>query len=333
MHQTYEVEPFEVINDEIIEKVIKEGYENGLEVTHTGKVADYIPELSKYPQHDVGVCAMKSNGKVFAFGDHDKRFTIQSISKIPNLAFAFTKLGAREVFSHVMAEPTGDAFNSIIKLDTRADVPFNPMINAGAIQIISLLVNDYTFQEMLEFTRAICMDPDIDLNEAVYHSESETGYRNRAIAYLLKSKDVLMADPDKTLDAYFKLCSLNVTAKSLAGMGLVIACNGMDPIKGVRIIDAGYVKRLKSIMFTCGLYDYSGEYGLRVGIPSKSGVGGGISAAAKGPLGIGTYGPAVDSHGNSVAGLAAMEHISHRLRLHVFDYGDYSFNTEENSIE
>lgn len=319
-YQTYERNPIEHVTKEVERQIFGEAYENGLEVTKDGRVADYIPELAKADRDAFGICAMKPDGDCLCFGDTDTRFSMQSISKVINLGVALKYRGARDVFSYVNAEPTGDAFNSIIKLDTASDLPFNPMINAGAIQVVSLLVKEFSFEDLLQIARECCLDPEISLNEAVYRSESETGDRNRAIAWLLKSKGVLQADPEETLDLYFKMCSLNVTAKSLAGLGLVLSCDGTDPFRGKHLIRPGYVRRLKSIMFTCGMYDYSGEYGMKVGIPSKSGVGGGIMCAAGGPMGIGVYGPSLDSKGNSVAGVTALEHISHLLHLHVFDF-------------
>lgn len=319
-YQTYERNPITNITKDTVRQIIGEAYENGLEMTKEGKVADYIPELAKADRDAFGICAMIRDGECISYGDITTRFTIQSISKVINLAVALKYRGARDVFSHVNSEPTGDAFNSIIKLDTASDLPFNPMINAGAIQVVSLLVNEFSFEDLLGIAREACLDPEIELNEAVYRSEAETGDRNRSIAWLLKSKGVLQADPDKTLDLYFKMCSLNVTAKSLAGLGLVLSCDGMDPFRGKHLIRPGYVRRIKSIMFTCGMYDYSGEYGMKVGIPSKSGVGGGIMCAAKGPMGIGTFGPSLDAKGNSIAGITALEHMSHLLHLHVFDF-------------
>ena len=181
-----------------------------------------------------------------------------------------------------------------------------------------MLSNIMDFDELLAFARAFCMDEDITLNEAVYRSEAETGDRNRAIAYLLKSKGVLQGDPEKTLDLYFRMCSLNVNARSLSNMGLLLADGGRNPFTGKHVIHPGYVRTIRSLMFTCGLYDESGEYGVLVGIPSKSGVGGGIVASVSGRWGIGTYGPALNEKGNSAGGVAAMQHISHLLRLNVF---------------
>lgn len=318
MYFTYEQPDFDVNDPGEVRRVIREAYANGRESAPTGAVADYIPELAKASAEDFGLCVRDLTGQTIAHGEVEKRFSIQSISKVINLAAALKYLGFRETFSHVMLEPSGDAFNSILKLDTVSSLPFNPMINAGAIQVMSMLSNIMDFDDLLNFARAFCMDDDIVLNEAVYRSEAETGDRNRSIAYLLKSKGVLQGDPNKTLDLYFKMCSLNVNAKSLANMGVLLANRGENPFTGKHILHPGYVRTLKSLMFTCGLYDESGEYGVLVGLPSKSGVGGGIVAVVSDRWGIGTYGPALNAKGNSVGGIAALQHMSHLLRLNIF---------------
>ena len=300
-------------------------YVIGRSWTERGKVADYIPELKKADRDDFGICLMKKDGTVLSYGDVDTRFSMQSISKTVTLAAALLKFGFVKTFSHVKMEPSGDSFNSIIKLDTASNLPYNPMINAGAIQVVSLLANELTFEELLALTRAFCMDDGITLNHAVYESEAQTGDRNRAIAYLLKSKGVLQADPEKTLDLYFKMCSLNVTARSLAGLGLILANDGRNPFTGRRLMDPRYIRTINSIMFTCGMYDGSGEFGVKVGVPAKSGVGGGITCGVKGRMGIGVYGPALDERGNSIAGIAALESLSAQLHLSVFDYAEELF--------
>ena len=305
---------------EALEEAFSQGYEIGRAATARGRVADYIPELAKADPGAFGICMLRPGGESLAYGEAETRFSIQSICKVIILAAALRLWGFEDTFSHVMMEPSGDAFNSILKLDTRSDLPFNPMINAGAIETASLLVRDLSFEDMLAYTRDLCLDPAIELNEAVYRSEAQTGYRNRAIAYLLKSKGVMSADPDRTLDLYFRLCSLNVSARSLAGLGLVIANDGKDPDTGRTLIAPEHVRTIQSILFTCGMYDYSGKYSVKVGVPSKSGVGGGIVCAAKGPMGIGLYGSALDDFGNSRGAVKAMVHISQALGLHVFEY-------------
>ena len=249
-------------------------YVIGRSWTGQGRVADYIPELKKADRDAFGICLMKKDGTVLSYGDVETRFSMQSISKTVTLAAALHKFGFVKTFSHVHMEPSGDSFNSIIKLDTASNLPYNPMINAGAIQVVSLLAGECSFEELLALTRELCMDDGITLNRAVYESESQTGDRNRAIAYLLKSKGVLQADPEKTLDLYFKMCSLNVTAKSLAGLGLILANDGRNPFTGKQLIDPRYIRTVNSILFTCGMYDGSGEFGAKVGIPAKSGFSG-----------------------------------------------------------
>ena len=303
---------------DFINKTVGEAYDIGLRAAKEGRVADYIPELAKANPNSFGIHVLYPDGGYLGLGDTSTRFSAQSVAKVIILAAALTYFGFDETFSHVMMEPSGDSFNSIIKLDVRSNLPFNPMINPGAIQTVSLLAGKLSFGQLLRFSRTLCKDNGIVIDEDVYRSEFETGDRNRAIAYLLKSKNVLMSEPEKTIDLYFKMCSLSVTAKSLASLGLIIANNGIDPETGEQLIADEYARTLKSIMFTCGMYDYSGEFGVRVGVPSKSGVGGGLVCAAKGPIGIGFYGPALDPYGNSIAAVRAMEHISKKLGLHIF---------------
>ena len=318
MDSTFKQKDYDPNNLNDIKEAIEKAYEKGLGSVLKGKVADYIPELAKANPEDFGICVINMKGERICFGQTNKRFSIQSISKVINLAAALKFLGHNEVFAHVQMEPTGDAFNSILKLDTASDIPFNPLINAGAIQIMSLLSNFMSFEQLLEFAKSFCMDEDICLNEKVYLSEAQTGDRNRAIAYLLKSKGVLQGDPDRTLDLYFRMCSLNVSAESLANMGLLLANRGRNPFTGQQIADPDHIRTIKAMMFTCGLYDQSGEFGVDVGLPAKSGVGGGIVASYGDHWGIGTYGPALNEKGNSAPGIEALKHMSRLLKLNIF---------------
>ncbi len=303
----------------MLQETAKAAWEHGRQFLMQGKVADYIPELGKANPVYFGLCIKTPDGQSVEYGDVEQRFTMQSICKVVSLATALQHKGFDEVFAHVMMEPSGDAFNSILKLDTASNRPFNPMINAGAIEIVNLLAPDFSFEELLDFTRAICMDDGIVLDEAVYHSEFDTGDRNRAIGYLLKSKDVLEGDVLKTVDLYFKLCSLSVTARSLAGLGLILANGGVDPQNGIRLLSPQTVRTVKTLMLTCGMYDRSGEFAVRVGLPCKSGVGGGIMACVENRMGIGTYGPSLDEKGNSIGGGNALEYLSRAMHLHIFD--------------
>ena len=310
----------------MLKEVTEEAYLYGKQFLSQGRVADYIPELGKASRDSLGICIFTNDGQRVMCGDVDQRFTIQSICKVVSLSTALQCIGTEKVFSKVLMEPSGDAFNSIIKLDTASDRPYNPMINSGAIEIVSLLAPRFTFDQLLAYTRMLCMDDDIVLDEAVYHSEATTGDRNRAIGYLLASKGVLDGDVPKCLDLYFRLCSLSVNARSLAGLGLTLANGGVDPNNGIRLLDERVVRIVKTLMLTCGMYDGSGEFAVRVGIPAKSGVGGGISGCVENRMGIGCYGPSLDPKGNSIGGIKMLEHLSHRLHLHIFDSLDAQTN-------
>lgn len=303
----------------MLQEIAEQALLYGRSFISQGKVADYIPELGKADPDQIGLSILTADGEHISCGNVEQRFSIQSICKVISLSIALQKLGPEAVFSNVMMEPSGDSFNSILKLDLASNRPYNPMINAGAIEVISLLAPYYSFDELLSYARMLCLDDDICLNESVYHSEFLTGNRNRAIGYLLKSKGVLQGDVLSAVDLYFRLCSLNVNAKSLAGLALVLAGGGVDPRSGRRILDEKVTRTVKTLMLTCGMYDGSGEFAVRTGIPAKSGVGGGIMACGSPVMGIGCYGPSLDSKGNSIGGTKMLEFLSETLHLHLFD--------------
>lgn len=302
---------------------MKEILEHAMELARQeipfGETASYIPELGRVNKNQLGVSIFTCDGVRESVGDTQVRFTIQSISKVITLAVALEKCGFYKVFEKVGMEPSGDAFNSLVKLDVSSDHPFNPMINSGAIAITSYLLPLVSFDDMLEITRQLCMDPDIVMDGNVYQSEMNHLSRNRAIAYLLESKGIIAMDSvQDTLDLYVRMCSLSVTAENLAGFGLVLAANGIHPVTGKRLLDENVVKVVKTIMLTCGMYDGSGEFAVHVGIPSKSGVGGGILSVVDHRMGIGIFGPSLDSKGNSIAGRHILRHLSKELNLHLF---------------
>ena len=299
-------------------QVVEKALEIAQPQTGRGHVATYIPELGKADPNSLGICVYTRDGEKISVGDTSKRFSIQSISKIISLAIALEVYGPDVVFENVGMEPSGDAFNSLLKLENADGTPYNPLINAGALVISSYMVQMYTFEEVLEHVRRLCMDPGIVLDIKVCHSEMSNISRNRAITYLLDSKGVLHADVEKTLDFYVKMCSLSITAESLANLGLILASNGLNPVTGERMLKEETVRIVKTIMLTCGMYDGSGEFAVRVGIPTKSGVGGGLIAVVDGEVGIGIYGPALDEKGNSVAGIAMLEYISKEMGYHIF---------------
>jgi len=304
---------------EKIMKILQTALEKGRSVLSQGSVATYIPELSRADSSRLGLSIRMKDGSSYSVGDTDTRFTIQSISKVISLAIAIETCGFDAVFEKVGMEPSGEAFNSLVELDLNSNKPFNPMINSGALTISSLLVPEYTFKQMMEFTRRLCLDPEIRMDEAVFQSEMDHLSRNRAIAYLLESKGIIETGVEESLKLYTQMCSLSVTAESLANLGLVLAADGMHPETGEQLLSRHTVEIVKTIMLTCGMYDGSGEFAVRVGIPTKSGVGGGLLSVADNRMGIGVYGPALDAKGNCIAGRPLLEYLSRELKLHIFE--------------
>lgn len=290
--------------------------------TANGQVASYIPELKKANGDDLGICIIDKYNNIYYAGDYNKKFTIQSISKTIVLAMALMDNEWDYVFSKVGMEPSGDPFNSIMKLETNdTKIPCNPMINAGAIATTSLIkgknLKDKE-ERMLSFFRKLAKNDSLQINKSVYESEKLTGNRNRAMAYLLKNDGVIEGDVDETLDLYFKQCSIEVSVIDLARIGLLFANYGIDIETGERVISENISRMIKTFMVTCGMYDASGEFALKVGIPAKSGVGGGIMASIPNRMGIGVFGPSLDKKGNSIAGLKVLEELSQRLSLSIF---------------
>jgi len=307
------------ISKEQIQAVLEEALDEGRDVLYEGKVADYIPELAKADSSNLGVCLMRKDGTVCQAGDYNIPFTMQSISKTLSLILALQTAGYDKVFSKIGMEPTGDRFDSILQLELKDWRPFNPMINAGAIVTTSCIEATDPFQAFLDLARLLCGNPRIRLNQSVYQSEKRTGTRNRSIAFLLKSDNVLDGEPEEILDVYFRMCSVMVTAKDLAHYGMILSNHGMDPATGKQLVDSRIVRIVVTLMMLCGMYDESGEYAVKVGLPSKSGVGGGIVAIARQGVGIGTFGPKLNKKGNSVGGEMILRTVSNKLGLHVFD--------------
>ena len=285
-----------------------------------GAIADYIPELSKADPGKFGMAIATTAGKIYPVGDVTTRFTIQSVSKAFAFCLALEVAGPELVASRVGVEPSGDPFNAIV-FDSQTNRPFNPMVNAGAIAVAGILqehLGEGAFDFMMERFSAAAGRA-LDLNEAVYRSEHETGHRNRAIAHLLLAADALAVPPDAALDLYFRQCSINVCARDLARMGATFANMGQNPLEKSIAFELTSVRRTLSVMFTCGMYDYAGHWAYDVGIPAKSGVGGGIVGVINRQLGIGTYSPRLDRKGNSVRGIATFEMLAEEFGLHAFD--------------
>lgn len=286
-----------------------------------GKVASYIPELANADPSVLGISIVDKNGRIYSAGDYEYKFTLQSITKVITLMIALMENGAEKVFEHVGMEPTGDPFNSIIRLETiKPSKPLNPMINAGAISVAALLSGDAEerINKILSLIHKITGNKSIRVNEKVYLSENKTGNLNRSLAYYMKNYGVLEGDVDEHLEVYFKQSSIEVTSIDVAKIGIVLANKGRDIITGEEIIPADVVRIVKTFMVTCGMYNASGEFAINVGIPSKSGVGGGILSVVPDMYGVGVIGPSLDDKGNSIAGVKVLEDLARELNLSVF---------------
>ena len=282
-----------------------------------GKPADYIPELGKVEPSLFGIAIATTDGEVYGVGDTQHPFTIQSVSKPFMYGYALNRYGREAVLKHVGVEPTGEAFNSIV-LDEVANRPFNPMVNAGAIAVAELM--DGASQEqrtanMLALFGDLAGRP-LGIDEVVFRSEEATGPRNRAIAYMMLNTGMIKRDPNDVLDLYFRQCSVNVTTRDLAIMAATLANDGTNPITGKKVFQAEYVRDVLSVMNSCGMYDYAGEWAYEVGMPAKSGVSGCIIAVIPGQIGIGVFAPPIDSHGNSLRGIRVCQEISKEFELH-----------------
>ena len=287
-----------------------------------GAVASYIPELAKANPDWFGICIATRDGHIYEIGDTRQAFTIQSISKALTYGIALEDHGEEFVLSRVGVEPSGDAFNAIsLKEDSGA--PFNPMINAGAIAICGqILPSDGQSRSGKILARlSAYAGRSLTVDELVYASESQTGHRNRAIGWMLRNFGIIEEEPTDILESYFRQCAIQVTCRDLAIMGATLANQGRNPLTREQAIDPAFVNNVLSVMSTCGMYDYSGEWLYRVGLPAKSGVAGGILAVLPGQLGIGIFSPPLDRQGNSARGIKVCEDLSRDLALHLFANG------------
>ena len=290
---------------------------------HAGELASYIPELTKADPDWFGICIVTMDGVAYTVGNADEPFTIQSISKAFVYATALADRGKDAVAQKVGVEPSGDAFNSI-SLNPVNHTPFNPMINAGAIATTGLVGGSDPESQWSRIVQSLqaFVGHDLALEESVYRSEAETGHRNRAIAWMLKNFDVIDGDPMAALDNYFRQCSLLVTCRDIAYMAATLANGGVHPLTKERALPPEQVERVLSVMATCGMYDYAGSWLSEVGMPAKSGVGGGIVAVLPGRFGIGVFSPRLDAKGNSVRGIEVCKRLSKDFGLNIFSPGN-----------
>jgi glutaminase len=290
-----------------------------------GSVADYIPELSRANPNVCAVALVSLEGHPYQAGDADQPFTMQSISKPFVYALALADHGLEGVASRVGAEPSGEAFNAI-SLEPGTGRPANPMINAGAMIATSLVRAATPAERFARIQQCLSAfaGRSLSVDEAVFASEMDTGDRNRALAYLMRSAGSLHGSVDECVEVYFRQCAVTSTTRDLAVMAATLANGGVNPLTGVRVVEDRIAGHVLSVMATCGMYDFSGEWLLRVGLPAKSGVSGGIIACSPGQFGIGVFSPRLDGHGNSVRGTEVLRELSSRFDLHLMHHSGRS---------
>ena len=299
------------------QKILQKTWEKIENLQEKGKVASYIPELAMVNPNQFGLSLKFLSGKKFVIKSHKKLFSIQSISKVYITALAFSLLGEK-LWKRVGVEPSGTAFNSLVQLEHDKGIPRNPFINAGALVAVDILKThfDNPVFEVLEFVRKLAGDNSIDINYKTAQSEKQHGFRNAALANLIKDFGNIENDVDEVLDIYFHICSIEMTTDQLAESFLLFANHGK--LDSERILSVSQTKRLNAVMQTCGFYDESGEFSFKVGLPGKSGVGGGIVAIYPGEFSIAVWSPRLNNKGNSIMGMKALEHFTTLSGLSIF---------------
>ena len=291
------------------------------ELDDRGKVATYIPELAKIDSRKFAIAVATVDGEVFAVGDASEPFSIQSISKVFTLTLALGKLG-NALWHRVGREPSGNAFNSIVQLEYEKGIPRNPFVNAGAIVLSDVILAGHqpgeAIAEILRFIRSLDDDTSIVVDPAVARSETETGFRNAALANFMRAFGNLDHPVEKILGVYFHQCAIAMSCRQLALAGLFLANGGVNPLNNSRIISGERARRIKSLMLTCGHYDGSGDFAFRVGLPGKSGVAGGILAIVPGVASIAVWSPGLNANGNSLLGTLALERLAQGAAWNVF---------------
>ena len=304
-------------SEEVLEKALR----LGRKYLHEGAVADYIPELARVDANKVAISTIE-DGNILSVGDSKVRFSIQSIIKVILYALAMENYKVSELKKYVGVRPSAKPFNSVIELElSEKKIPVNPFINAGAIIIVAILYNVYrekTFDVILEKASEF-LGEEVDYSREIAQSEKESSFTNRTLIYLMLAKGILPSDTkvEEVLDTYFKACSILVNTENLAHMSYVISNDGVD-LEGKEVITPNEARVLRSLMATCGTYDYSGDFAIRVGLPAKSGVGGGIVTASKNKTGLAVYAPRLDTHGNSYSGVRMLEYLSEELDLSIY---------------
>jgi glutaminase len=286
-----------------------------------GKVADYIPQLAKVDPHKFGIAITTVEGELITAGDAAEDFSIQSVSKLFTLTLALGMMGDR-LWARVDREPSGNAFNSIVQLEREEGKPRNPFVNAGAIAVTDAILGGYqpkeAIGEILRFVQYLADDDEIVIDSLVAKSEMATGHRNFALAHFMRSYGIIEHAPAMVLGVYFHQCAIAMNCAQLAKAGLFLAAQGKNPVTGMRVVSAARARRINSLMMMCGHYDGAGDFAFRVGLPGKSGVGGGILAIVPGKASIAVWSPGLDANGNSLVGTAALELLTTRLGWSVY---------------
>tara|TARA_R110001592_G_scaffold328250_1_gene609725 strand:- start:564 stop:1481 length:918 start_codon:yes stop_codon:yes gene_type:complete len=301
------------------QKIIEDIYTDLKQVDDIGKVANYIPELGNVSDKNFGINITTIDRKSYGIGDFEKKFSIQSISKILALTLAY-KLEGEEIWERVDVEPSGNPFNSLQQLDSDKGIPRNPFINAGAIVVCDVLISHLKNpkEDFLNFCRELSNNETLNYSEKIAQSEKISGFRNIALCNFIKSFGNIKNDVDQVLDFYFHICSLEMSCKELSEIVLFLADDNFTTHKGNKVLTMSQAKRINAILLTCGFYDESGEFAFRVGLPGKSGVGGGIVAIHPDKYCIAVWSPKLNVKGNSFKGMLFLEKFTTRTASSIF---------------
>lgn len=302
-----------------LDEAIRRAYEQYRSL-NDGKNADYIPALAQVPSTFFGIAVTGSDGKVHEAGDSKELFSIQSICKVFNAALVMQQSGDQMIEDSVGVDATGQVFNSITAIEQHRGKEMNPFVNPGAIATVGNVKGsspDDVWNKILQF-HSDCAGRQLEVNQPVYKSESETNQRNRAISHLMSAYERFPGDPAVAVDLYTRACSINVSAHDLGVMGATLAFGGRNPVTGKQVMDAQHIPGLLAIMATAGMYDDSGKWLFHTGLPTKSGVGGGLVGVAPGKFGIGTFAPPLDGAGNSIRGQRAITDIVQQLNVNPY---------------
>lgn len=299
--------------------ILEEIYDEVKPLLGQGQIADYIPELAHISPQKFGMAVQTIDGALFQIGDSAEKFSIQSVSKVFTLTMAM-QLEGDAMWTRIGREPSGTAFNSLVQLEYESGIPRNPFINAGALVVADIILSHLgnARGSVLEFMHKLCNNEEIDFDQAVAHSERETGFRNAALAYFLKSFGNLNNDTEAVLDAYVHHSSLSMSCVEVARAGAYLANAGKLPWNGETIVSPNKAKYINSLMLTCGTYDSVGDFAYRVGLPGKSGVGGGILAVMPNEFSICVWSPGLNPSGNSLAGTKALELLTTLTGISIF---------------